>query len=189
MELVHFNCRSLYRFFMLIKDLLCLTKLTSLKRFIPLHFHILRKTWPGFIIDAFCSLWSTQCRRLIRYESWSLASETFLDGRHEIEVLVHFHRLSEYGFGIDDMSRGSKLAGHQKNLVLSALDHPPITANLKPLLVYRARVMHFGVLESIPFQTTLTISKPGISDLLRILPRNLKTTSNNQNYRDSAHES
>ena len=168
MELAHFNCRSLYRFFMLIKDLLCLTKLTSLKRFIPLHFHILRKTWPGFIIDAFCSLWSTQSRRLIRYESWSLASETFLDGRHEIEVLVHFHRLSEYGFGIDDMSRGSKLA-IRKKLVLSALDLLPITVNLKPLLVYRARVMLFGVLESIPFQTTLTISKPGILKLLVII--------------------
>ena len=60
------------------------------------------------------------------------------------------------------MSRGSKLA-IRKNLVLSALDLLPITVNLKPLLVYRARVMLFGVLESIPFQTTLTISKPGIS--------------------------
>ena len=29
--------------------------------------------------------------------------EENLDGRHEIEVLVHFHRLSEYGFGIEDM--------------------------------------------------------------------------------------
>ena len=29
--------------------------------------------------------------------------EENFDGRHEIEVLVHFHRLSEYGFGIEDM--------------------------------------------------------------------------------------